>query len=150
VPRYVEARTLLAPLEDVWAFLVEPYHLSDWWPGIRGVEPDRRGLAPGARWKIQGGDALSGEPLRPLFGPGMFRRPDAAGTLLVTDVVRPARIAFQLVDERISAEIDLAPVDASHTTVTVTVDAGWSAVRRTYAKDAVRRLYDLVQTGAEL
>ena len=32
---------------DVWAFLAEPYHLSDWWPGITGVEPDRRGFAPG-------------------------------------------------------------------------------------------------------
>ena len=45
-------RVLLAPIDDVWAFLAEPYHLADWWPGISGVEPDRRGLAPGARWKV--------------------------------------------------------------------------------------------------
>ena len=43
---------LLAPRADVWGFLAEPYHLSDWWPGITGVEPDRRGFAPGARWKV--------------------------------------------------------------------------------------------------
>ena len=23
----------------------------DWWPGIPGVQPDRRGFAPGARWR---------------------------------------------------------------------------------------------------
>ena len=44
---------LLAPRADVWAFLAEPFHLSDWWPGITGVEPDLRGFAPGARWKVQ-------------------------------------------------------------------------------------------------
>ena len=43
---------LLAPRADVWAFLAEPYHLSDWWPGITGVDPDLRGFAPGARWRI--------------------------------------------------------------------------------------------------
>jgi uncharacterized protein YndB with AHSA1/START domain len=148
--RYAAERTLLAPLDDVWAFLADPYRLADWWPGIRGVEPDRRGLAPGARWKIVGGDVMSGEPLRPVFGPGMFKRPSAAGTLLVTDVVRGVRIAFQLVNEHISAEIELSTVDASRTGVAVTVDASWPAVRRSYAKDAVRRLYDILQTGAEI
>jgi uncharacterized protein YndB with AHSA1/START domain len=150
MPRYAAERTLLAPLDDVWAFLADPYRLADWWPGIRGVEPDRRGLAPGARWKIVGGDVMSGEPLRPVFGPGMFKRPSAAGTLLVTDVVRGVRIAFQLVNEHISAEIELSTVDASRTGVAVTVDASWPAVRRSYAKDAVRRLYDILQTGAEI
>jgi uncharacterized protein YndB with AHSA1/START domain len=149
MPRYVAERTLLAPLEDVWAFLAEPYNLSDWWPGVGGIVPDRRGLAPGARWTIRGSDGLSGEPLRPLFGPGMFRRPDAAGTLLVTDVVRGTRIAFQLVNERISAEIELSSVDATRTSVALLVEAPWATVRRTYAKEALRRLYDLVQTSEE-
>ena len=149
MPRYLAERTLLAPLEDVWAFLAEPYHLGDWWPGISGVQPDRRGLAPGARWTIVGSDSLSAEPLRPLLGPGMFRRPGAAGALLVIDVVRGARLEFQLVNERISAEIVLSPVDATHTDIALTVEAPWGTVRRSYAKDALRRLYDLVQTGAQ-
>jgi uncharacterized protein YndB with AHSA1/START domain len=150
MPRQVAERILLASLEDVWAFLAEPYHLSDWWPGISGIQPDRRGLAPGARWTINGSDGMTGEPLRPLFGPGMFKRPGAAGTLLITDVVRGSRIAFQLTGERISAEIDLAGVEPTRTKVTLTVDASWPAVRRTYARDALKALYDLVQTGAEL
>src|SRR6185369_470637 len=47
------SRELLARREDVWGFLAEPYHLSDWWPGILGVVPDRRGFAPGARWQVR-------------------------------------------------------------------------------------------------
>jgi uncharacterized protein YndB with AHSA1/START domain len=150
VAHYVAERTLLAPIDAVWAFLAEPYNLSDWWPGIRGVQPDRRGLAPGARWTIVGGDVMSGEALRPIFGPGMFKRPTAAGTLLITDVVSGVRFAFRLIAERIAAEIEVSPVDATRTSVTVTVDAPWSAVKRSYAKDAVRRLYDLLQTSEDL
>ena len=29
-------RELLAPPADVWAFLAEPHHLPDWWPGRQG------------------------------------------------------------------------------------------------------------------
>ena len=147
MPRYAATRTLLAPLPHVWAFLTEPHNLPDWWPGLSGVVPDRRGVAPGARWAIQGAGA--GEPLRPLFGPGMFRRPGAAGTLLVLDVVQGRRLEFQLVNERITAELDLTPVDALRTEVALAVEAPWATVRRTYAKDALRRLFDLVQTSAE-
>ena len=42
------SRELLAARADVWAFLAEPHHLADWWPRMRGVQPDRRGFAPGA------------------------------------------------------------------------------------------------------
>jgi uncharacterized protein YndB with AHSA1/START domain len=147
VPRYVAERTLLAPVEDVWAFLAEPYHLPDWWPGLSGVQPDRRGVAPGARWQILGASALSEGSLRPIFGPGMFRRPGAAGTLLILDVVRGRRLAFQLVNENVTAEIELSQVDSDHTSVSLTVDASWGSVRRSFAKDALRRLYDLVQTA---
>ena len=75
MPRYAADRVLLAPIDDVWTFLAEPYNLADWWPGVSGVEPDRRGLAPGARWKVLGPDRA-----------GYFRKPMAAGTLLVLDV----------------------------------------------------------------
>jgi uncharacterized protein YndB with AHSA1/START domain len=143
--RYTAERTLLAPVEDVWAFLAEPHRLPDWWPGLGGVQPDRRGLAPGARWTIQ--TTRGDEPLRPLFGPGMLKRPNAAGTLLVLDVVRGRRLSFQLVNEDITAEIDLSPAEENRTAVALAVEASWGRVRRSYAKEALRRLYDLVQTG---
>jgi hypothetical protein len=50
--RMQASRELLAGRPDVWAFLAEPHHLGDWYPGISGVLPDRRGSAAGARWKI--------------------------------------------------------------------------------------------------
>jgi uncharacterized protein YndB with AHSA1/START domain len=145
--RYTAERTLLAPVEDVWAFLAEPHHLPDWWPGLGGVQPDRRGVAPGARWAIQ--TSRGDEPLRPLFGPGMLKRPNAAGTLLVLDVVPGRRFSFQLVAEDITAEIELSPAADNRTTVALVVEASWGRVRRSYATEALRRLYDLVQTGDE-
>src|SRR5262245_19859167 len=54
MPVYSAARELPASRQDVWVFLAEPNHLGDWWPGINGLQPDSRGLAPGARWKIHG------------------------------------------------------------------------------------------------
>ncbi|MGD0716105.1 MAG: SRPBCC family protein [Gaiellaceae bacterium] len=149
MPRYAADRVLLAPIDDVWAFLAEPYNLGDWWPGIAGIEPDRRGLAPGARWQIRGSDILASSPILPFVGPGMFRRPGAAGTLLVTEVVHGRRIAFQLVSERIEVELELEPVDAARTRVGLVVEAGWGTLRRSFPQRALARLYDLVQTGAE-
>jgi len=148
LPRYAADRVLLAPIDDVWAFLAEPYNLADWWPGIAGIEPDRRGLAPGARWRIRASDVLPSRPLFPV-GAGMFARPGAAGTLLVTDVVPGRRIAFQLVSERIDAELELEQVDATRTRVGLVVEAGWGRLRRSYPRTALARLFDLVQTGAE-
>jgi uncharacterized protein YndB with AHSA1/START domain len=148
VPRYTAERTLLAPVDDIWAFLAEPYHLSDWWPGVAGIEPDRRGLAPGARWKIRGADVIPSGPL-PFFGPGMLRRPGAAGTLLVTEVVPGRRVAFQLVDERLTAELELEPIDSLRTRVRLAVEAGWGTLRRSFPHRALGRLYDLVQTSVE-
>ena len=37
MPRSRGSVELLAPVEDVWTYLAEPYHLSDWWPGIATV-----------------------------------------------------------------------------------------------------------------
>ena len=136
MPRYAADRTLLAPLEDVWAFLAEPYNLPDWWPGVSGVEPDRRGLAPGARWKVLG-------PNEPTF----FHKPDAAGTLLVLEVVAMSRIAFQVVSQRVDAELDLQEAEGGRTEVSLVVEAPLLSIRRTFPRTALGRLYDLVQTG---
>jgi uncharacterized protein YndB with AHSA1/START domain len=138
LPRYAADRILLASLADVWSFVAEPYHLPDWWPGVSGVEPDRRGLAPGARWKILGPDR-----------PTLLKRPDASGTLIVLDVVPMHRVAFQLVSQRVDAELDLAEEGADRTRASLVINAPYLAVPRRAAADALRRLYDLVQTGAE-
>ena len=68
MPRVEAKRELLAPRQDVWEFLAEPRHFADWWPGISAVEPDRRGLAAGARWLVHGSNR-----------PSLFRRPNPSG-----------------------------------------------------------------------
>ena len=59
------------------------------------------------------------------------------------------RLSFQLVNEDITAEIELAAAEENRTTVSLAVEATWGRVRRSYATEALRRLYDLVQTGDE-
>jgi uncharacterized protein YndB with AHSA1/START domain len=137
LPRYAASRILLAPLEDVWAFVAEPFNLPDWFPGVAGVRPDRRGLAPGARWEVLG-------PSRP----SLLKRPDAAGMLLVLDVVPARRIAFQLTGQRLDAELELEQVGTG-TRATLAVDAPFLTVSRAFPSRALRRLYDLCQTGVE-
>ena len=137
MPRYAADRVLLSPLDDVWAFLAEPYNLADWWPGVSGVEPDRRGLAPGARWKVIGPDR-----------PGYFRKPMAAGTLLVREVDPMERIAFQLTADRLDAELTLGPVDGGRTKIDLIVDGPWLiGLRRAFPQQALARLYSLLQTS---
>lgn len=140
MPRHAASRELLAARADVWAFLSEPYNLSDWWPGIAGVQPDRRGLAPGACWQIQGSAR-----------PGLIRRPGAGGTVLILAVESERRVAFQLVDERVDAELVLDDAAPGRTTATLTVDAPFlSGVSRKTAVRALSRLYSLCQTAAEV
>jgi uncharacterized protein YndB with AHSA1/START domain len=142
MPSYRAARKLLAPREDVWAFLAEPNHLSDWWPGINGVQPDRRGLAPGARWRIQG---LG----RPTYVVG--RRPDVAGTLIFLDVRPPEFAAWQFVQARLDVELRLTEEPArNRTRAELTVSAPFLAgLRRSLPHKALTRLYALCQTAAE-
>jgi len=141
MPAYSAARDLLAPRQDVWGFLAEPNHLSDWWPGINGVQPDRRGLAAGARWRIQG---LG----RPTYVVG--RRPDVAGTLIFLDVRPPEFAAWQFVQARLDVELRLTDAAPDRTRAELTVSAPLLAgLRRSLPHKALTRLYALCQTAAE-
>jgi uncharacterized protein YndB with AHSA1/START domain len=123
---------LLAPRADVWAFLAEPFHLPDWWPGISGVEPDRRGFAPGARWKVHA-------TKRNIF----TGRRRVETMLLVREIDQFERWSWHLLEPALDAEIRLRAVAEDRTEVTVAVSRGNPAI-------AVKRLYDLVQTAATM
>jgi uncharacterized protein YndB with AHSA1/START domain len=144
VTRVVASRELLAPREDVWSFLAEPYHLADWWPGVRGVQPDRRGLAPGARWRLTSGPQTGG-----MLG-AYLRRPEAAGTVVVIEVRAKELVRLLFVDERIEAELHLVPAPESRTRATLVIDGPWLRVNRSLPRRALSRLYDLCQTAAGL
>jgi uncharacterized protein YndB with AHSA1/START domain len=131
---------LLAPREDVWSFIAEPHRLADWWPGVRGVTPDRRGLAPGARWALRG-------PARP----SLIRKPDASGALVVLAVERPRLVRWHLTGDRIDVELTLAPAPGGDdfTAATLVVDGPWLVgLSRRLPRQALDRLHSLVQTGA--
>jgi hypothetical protein len=134
------SRELLAPRPEVWAFLAEPYHLPDWYPGVSGVTPDRRGAAAGARWQV----VASTEPT-------LLRKPAATGMLVVTASDASRLFAFQLVADKLDVRVDLEATAEDRTWATVTVEGPWLiAYRRTLARRAVDRLHALCQTAATL
>jgi uncharacterized protein YndB with AHSA1/START domain len=140
VPTYAASRELLSPREDVWSFLAEPHHFGDWWPGVAGVQPDRRGLAPGARWRLHGG-----------MRPSLVRRPDMTGTLILLKVERPELIAWHMTGERLDAELRLEEASPTRTKAQLTVSAPFLVgLRRRLPRNALNRLYALCQTAVEL
>jgi len=141
--RVEAARELLAPREDVWALLAEPFHLSDWWPGVHGVRPDRRGLAAGARWEVIG-------PPQPT----LFRRAHAKGLLLVTQVDLHEGVAFRLLADRLDVEVRLRATAPDRTLAKVAIEGPWRPEilgrPRRLPKEALRRLHALCQTAESL
>jgi len=123
---------LLAPRADVWGFLAEPYHLSDWWPGITGVDPALRGCAPGARWKVHSTKR------------NIFTGSRVVETMVLIREIEPyERWTWHLLQPATDVEVRLRAVAGDRTVVSVETSRGNPAV-------AVKRLYDLVQTAAKL
>ena len=138
---------LLASPADVWKLVGEPYHLPDWWPGYQGVQPDRRGLADGARWEITRGVTKAATS-------GLLRRLGGPGVIVIRRVVPGSLVAWHDVEQRVDATVVLEPAVERRTQVTVTIAApGWRIALeglRGVPPQAVSRLYDLCQTAAEL
>jgi uncharacterized protein YndB with AHSA1/START domain len=140
MPRVTAVRELLAPRGDVWAFVAEPHHFPDWWPGVAGVRPDRRGFAEGARWELHTGDR-----------PTLFRRATSSGMLLVRAVRAPERFAWTLTGDHIDAELLLEAAADDRTVATLELDAPWLfGLSRAVPRRALTRLHALCQTAAEL
>jgi uncharacterized protein YndB with AHSA1/START domain len=140
MPRAAASRELLAPREDVWAFVAEPHHFPDWWPGIGGVQPDRLGFCEGARWGITG-----------IERPTLLRRPASSGILLVRAIHIPERFAWTLTGDHIDAELRLEEQGSNRTIATLQVEAPWLyGLSRALPRKALTRLHALCQTGAEL
>ncbi len=140
MPRYAARRVLPASVDDVWALLAEPERFAEWWPGVEQVEPTvRRAMAPGALWQVEGANRLS-----------VLRRPQLSGTLLVLDVVPQRRLAFQLSEARIDAELELEETGDGETTATLSVDAPrFSGVGRAFPSQALAKLAGRVRAARE-
>jgi uncharacterized protein YndB with AHSA1/START domain len=140
MPRVSASRELLASRDDVWAFVAEPRHFSDWWPGIAAVQPDRRGLAEGARWQIITEDR-----------PTLMRRSTSSGMLLVRAVRAPELFGWTLTGDHIDGELRLEEGGENRTVAVVEVEAPWLfGLSRALPRRALTRLHALCQTAAEL
>jgi uncharacterized protein YndB with AHSA1/START domain len=136
------SRVVLASREDVWGLLAEPYHLPDWWPAYTGVQPDRRGLAEGARWTVTRSRT-----------PGFLRRPRGTGLIVIRRVVPATELEWHDIRQKIVAGVRLDD-EGRHTLATAYVDGACWRLLAEGARDlprlAVARLYDLCQTAASL
>ena len=140
MPRVSAQRELLAPRADVWAFLAEPRHLADWWPGIAAVRPDRRGFAEGARWEVTGGD-------RPSF----LRQASSSGTLLVRAIDPYERFAWYLTGDHLDAELTLRATAEERTLAVLSVEGTFLwGMSRSLPRRALSRLHALCQTAVGL
>jgi len=140
--RVTSRRRLPATPAAVWKLLAEPYHLTDWWPGYAGVEPDRKGVSPGARWQV----ARTRRP-------GLVRKPGAEGLIVIERVEVERELAWSDLAQRFDVQVQLEP-DAGGTTVEVAVDAAWWRLLgeglRTVPKRALLRLERLCDTASSL
>jgi hypothetical protein len=148
-------RELLASPETVWGFLAEPHHLADWWPGIAAVEPDRRGFAPGARWRVQ---RRGRRGLLPA-GAG-WNGPTRTETLLIDAVAPEREWRFALIPAggrlrargpvRVAVALAAVPARPDRTALRVEVDTGGlGREAKATAQTAAARLHELLQTAAE-
>jgi uncharacterized protein YndB with AHSA1/START domain len=140
MPRASASRELLASREDVWTFVAEPHHFPDWWPGLAAVQPDRRGVAEGARWHVHGTDR-----------PKLFRRPTSSGILLVRSVEAPERFAWTLTGDHIDAELRLQEGEPDRTIAVLEVESPWLyGFSRALPREALTRLHALCQTASDM
>jgi hypothetical protein len=134
------SRSLLATRGDVWALVAEPFHLPDWWPGYSGVEPDRRGLAEGARWTV----------LRSRT-PGLLRKPRGKGLIVIRRVAPGSELAWLDVAQNVEAGLRLED-DGRDTLATAFVRGPFWRLyvegARGLPRLALARLHDLCQTAA--
>ena len=142
------SRELAAPRQDVWALVSEPYHLPDWWPAYRGVQPDRRGLAKDARWTVRRAPASG------FFAQASWRRPEAEGLIVIRHVDPGLELRWHDVQQRLDVALALANAGEERTRATVTVGGPWWRMLPEGGSDlpgrSLQRLYDLCQTAAGL
>jgi uncharacterized protein YndB with AHSA1/START domain len=136
------SRVLLAPRGDVWAIIAEPYNLPDWWPAYTGIEPDRRGLAEGARMSVLRSRA-----------PGLLRKPRGKGLIVIRRVSPAEELAWLDLAQNIEAGLRLED-EGRGTRATAFVDGPFWRLfaegARGLPRLAVARLYDLCQTASTL
>jgi uncharacterized protein YndB with AHSA1/START domain len=149
----VATRELLAPREDVWAFVSTAGRLPDWWPGIRGVQDD------GDTWTIEGDE-------RPGLGSaagGTASEYEGRHETVTVEKQAPTLLRLSFEDTGYRLELVLEATASNRTTATVTIvndnaqngllerveEFAFSGGGPTHvlAESLLEHLYDLCQTG---
>jgi hypothetical protein len=152
----VATRELLAPREDVWAFVSTAGRLADWWPGVISARDD------GACWIIQGDE----RPGIGVFAQGAPPDQETRQESVAVEKAPPQvlRLHFDRTGYDVELKLDaIAPRRTSATLSIATSDQHESFVERleesvlmlggppgqAFAEARLERLYELCQTGAD-
>jgi uncharacterized protein YndB with AHSA1/START domain len=146
-------RELLAPRDDVWAFVSTPGRLADWWPGVFAAQGN------GDDWTIEG-DERAG--LTRVASPGDDERQETVHVVLNP----PGSLELRFERSGYHVRLALEATGAQRTTTTLTIqrkDAEETVAERleevvglavtgpddAFAESILDRLYGLCQTGAD-
>jgi uncharacterized protein YndB with AHSA1/START domain len=146
-------RELLAPRDDVWAFVSTPGRLADWWPGVFAAQGN------GDDWTIEG-DERAG--LTRVASPGDDERQETVHVVLNP----PGSLELRFERSGYGVRLALEATGAQRTTTTLTIqrkDAGETVAERleevvglavtgpddAFAESILDRLCGLCQTGAD-
>ena len=104
------------------------------------MQPDRRGLAEGARWEVVTADR-----------PTLLRRATSSGMLLVRAVRVPELFGVTLTGDHNDGELRLEAQGDERSVAVLELEAPWLfGVSRQLPRRALTRLHALCQTAAEL
>jgi len=110
--------------------------------GYVAIRPDRRGLAPGARWTVVRS-----------ANPGLLRRPGGEGMIVIESVEPTLSLAWRDLEQRFRAEIAIANANGE-TDARLSLDVQWWRLvvegLRGAPEQALGRLHALCQTAESL
>ncbi|HEU4978715.1 MAG TPA: SRPBCC family protein [Solirubrobacteraceae bacterium] len=141
MPTVSRTRAIRAPSQDIWAIVVDPYHLPRWWPRVERVEGvDERGFTQLLRTRK--GRAVRAD----------FTWLERAGGERARWAQELAGTPFERILTASETEVLLAADDGGATTVTVTVRQRLRGVSRFgswMVRGAARRQLDEALEGLE-
>jgi hypothetical protein len=149
-------KELLAPRDDVWAFVSAAGRLADWWPGIFAAQDN------GVTWTIEGEER---EGLARVADPGDNERTES----VAVEKSPPGLLRLRFDRSGYDVQLSLAASASNRTQAALTIEVETpheTAAERleefvgvaasavlgpsdTFAESLLARLYDLCQTGAD-
>jgi len=151
----VATRELLAPREDVWAFVSTAERLPDWWPGVLGVQDN------GDTWTIEGDE----RPGIGVFAGGTATGDESRHETVEVEKEPPRCLRLHFGNTGYHLELMLEATAPNRTTAELSIvnEAGHDSLLErveeallsgggptpVLAETLLEHLYELCQTGAD-